>query len=975
MKNLERKIKKRYLLFISTIGVIIISLVLIINHNINLQNSIIRSLNLSYKQGYLVERIENEAYIISTNKEALSNVHNFDKLKNLLDELETSHNYLYSNKLSESNNKVIDSLHKLHKPHYNKILASTRNIINNREDSVITQSLQTIWDYEMPFFKSMDRIVNSYEKEAVIKQQKLKNIVLLLAIIASLILYGEFLFILVPALKQLFEKNHDLIKTNNELAESEEKIKENILELTALKTDLEAKEKYHKIFIEQAPTAIAMLDNDMKYMAVSKRWISDYKMEGQEIIGKSHYDLFPEIGDDWKANHQKCLNGAINVCDEAPFKRADGSVQWIFWDVRPWYKSEGNIGGLLMSTGDITDVKKKDQEKIRIEKILESTNKVARIGTWELDITTDKYKLSNTTCEILKLPFNFEAFQKDSLLFYKEGVSRNKIINAFKEIKESGTSFDLELEMIASGGESVWVRKIGQAEYEDGKCKRISGIFQDISELKKSESELLKKNQLLTFAEGINMMGHWQWNTIEDKVLWSKNLYKMFELDEATIDLKFDSYFSFVHPEDKKIVSEYFEKAAKEKSFHSFTHRIITTTGIIKTVKLLGKVFTNEKGEITEMIGTGQDITEQKMSENKFRGLLESAPDAMVIVNENGIIDLVNKQAEKLFGYDAIELIGTSVELLIPKKFLNNNTIYRDDFFTKPKTTSMGVGKNLYGINKQGKEIPVQISIGPLQTEEGLLVSLAIRDITNQKLAERKVLESKENLEIFSKKLISQNTQLADFTHITSHNLRAPVSNLNSLLDFYKTAKSEKDKADLFEKFETVIQHLTLTLNTLIEALKTKNETDKELEEISFNKVLNKTKEILSGEILKVNATIKSDFTKIEKIKYNRIYLESIFLNLVGNAIKYKSEDRELELFIESDIKEGRIVLTFKDNGLGIDLKRHGHKLFGLNKVFHRHPDAKGVGLFMTKTQIEAMGGTISASSKVNVGTAFNINF
>ena len=101
----------------------------------------------------------------------------------------------------------------------------------------------------------------------------------------------------------------------------------------------------------------------------------------------------------------------------------------------------------------------------------------------------------------------------------------------------------------------------------------------------------------------------------------------------------------------------------------------------------------------------------------------------------------------------------------------------------------------------------------------------------------------------------------------------------------------------------------------------------------------------------------------------------TVVVNLVGNAIKYKSEDRELELFIESDIKEGRIVLTFKDNGLGIDLKRHGHKLFGLNKVFHRHPDAKGVGLFMTKTQIEAMGGTISASSKVNVGTAFNINF
>ena len=82
-----------------------------------------------------------------------------------------------------------------------------------------------------------------------------------------------------------------------------------------------------------------MLDNNMKYMAVSQRWIKDYKMEGQEIIGRSHYDIFPEIGEDWKANHQKGLKGAIDVCDGAPFVRGDGTVQWVYWDVRPWYIS------------------------------------------------------------------------------------------------------------------------------------------------------------------------------------------------------------------------------------------------------------------------------------------------------------------------------------------------------------------------------------------------------------------------------------------------------------------------------------------------------------------------------------------------------------------------------------------------------------------------------------------------------------
>ena len=566
-----------------------------------------------------------------------------------------------------------------------------------------------------------------------------------------------------------------------------------------------------------------------------------------------------------------------------------------------------------------------------------------------------------------------EKFRDDMAASYD--LDREQF-NPFLVLAKHNINDTREWTYIRKDGSTLPVQlTLSAVKNEVGENIGFLGVSVDVTERNNAKNDLLKKNQLLSFAEEITMMGHWQWDTVADKVIWSNNLYKMFELDEGTTDLKFDSYFNFVHPKDKDIVTEYFGKAATDKKFQGFTHRIVTTTGIVKTVQLLGEVFTNEKGEIIEMIGTGQDITEQRMAENKFRGLLESAPDAMVIVNEKGTIDLINKQAEKLFGYTAEELVGNPVETLIPKRFLGNHTAYRDEFFAEPKTRSMGEGKDLFGINKNGEEIPIQISLGPLRTEQGLLVSVAIRDITTQKLAERKIIEAKENLEVFSNKLVAQNTQLADFTHITSHNLRAPVSNLNSLLDFYKISDSEEEKIDLFEKFETVIQHLTLTLNTLIEALKTKNETDKALEEMSFQNILNKTKEILSGEIIKSKVVVTSNFSKIENISYNRIYLESIFLNLVGNAIKYKSEDRVPELFIESEIKDGKIVVKFKDNGLGIDLERHGHKLFGLNKVFHRHPDAKGVGLFMTKTQIEAMGGIISATSKVNEGTTFIINF
>ncbi|MFY0712813.1 PAS domain S-box protein [Seonamhaeicola sp. NFXS20] len=1088
---------------------------IVIHKSVKNQKKDILMVNVLGKQRMLCESIAKTAYFIEENTDETLKPSAINSLKSFTNEFENAHEYLCSeNRLNDKSSKV-DSLLKVSELYLKKITFSSIKIVENSNPKLIKQYVDNIASAEPFYLSAMDAVVNEYQKAAENKLQKLINSIYFLALIAALILIGEFIFVLKPALKQLLNKNNKLVKTNNDLAISENKIKANMLELTKLKTDLEIKENYNKAFIEQAPTAIAMLDTDMKYIAVSKRWIKDYKMDGQEIIGRSHYELFPEIGEDWKAKHQKCLNGAIDVCDEAPFTRADGTVQWIFWDVRPWYISKGNIGGLIMHTGDVTHIKEKDEEKIKIEKILDSTNEVARIGTWDVDLVKDKIFWSRMVREIHEVPKNYKPDLETAINFFKEGKSRDTIERVVKEAIEYGAPYDVEVELVTAKKNVIWTRAIGQAEIVDGKCVRIFGVFQDIndkkiselalnkahrelqaifnakpiaivttdnngvinhfnrgaeiltgysasemiglqkpeiyhikeelnkfrndianqygknpigfnpllelskqnaydarewtyvrkdgstipvqltltalkneegekigflavssdiSKRKKAENELLRKNQLLNLAEEIALLGHWQWNRSTDKMLWSRNLYNMLEANESAENLSFKTYLSYVHPDDITIVKERHKKNNSEKVFENFTHRI-STNGKVKTVKLSGKAITNDKGEILEIIGTCQDITEQKMAEKKFRGLLESAPDAMVIVNEKGKIQLVNKQAEKLFGYAAEELIEKPVEILIQKRFIGMHQGYRDTFFTSPKTRSMGQGKELYGVNKNGLEIPIQISLSPLQTEEGLLVSAAIRDITEQKLAESKIIKAKENLEVLANKLTAQNTQLADFAHITSHNLRAPVSNLNSLLDFYNESDNEEDKVKLFKKFEKVIHHLTLTLNTLVNAIKIKNETSKKSEVIMFDDVLNKTKEMLVGEILKTNAKIISDFSKINSVSYNNVYLESIFLNLVGNAIKYRDKNRSPELFIESEIENEKIKLKFKDNGLGIDLERHGHKLFGLNKVFHRHPEAKGVGLFITKMQVEAMGGTISATSKVNEGTTFYINF
>lgn len=244
---------------------------------------------------------------------------------------------------------------------------------------------------------------------------------------------------------------------------------------------------------------------------------------------------------------------------------------------------------------------------------------------------------------------------------------------------------------------------------------------------------------------------------------------------------------------------------------------------------------------------------------------------------------------------------------------------------------------------------------------------IKIRQIT-QKLVLDKIIQ--ENL---MNELTVQNQQLNDFANITSHNLRSPASNITALIATIEENSSVEEYKMIFEMLKKVAQNLNDSLNQLLEVLHIKKNKiiDKEL--LTFQEIYSKTVETLQGEILKSEAIIKADFKQAESFAYSRIYLESIFHNLISNAIKYRAADRIPEITIRTEKRNNSVFLHVSDNGLGIDLTKNGHKIFGMHQVFHNHPEAKGIGLFMTKTQIESMGGKITVVSEVNVGTTFTV--
>ena len=233
-----------------------------------------------------------------------------------------------------------------------------------------------------------------------------------------------------------------------------------------------------------------------------------------------------------------------------------------------------------------------------------------------------------------------------------------------------------------------------------------------------------------------------------------------------------------------------------------------------------------------------------------------------------------------------------------------------------------------------------------------------------------------KNLSEQNHKLAVANRKLNDFSNITSHNLRGPLANLRVLLGFLKNTKDREDRIGLVKKLEIVSGNMDRTMNTLLDSLSYQRTVDKLIREaVFFENVLQNVKENLSSQIEESGAEIYEDFNGADKMDYPYLYLESILQNLMTNSLKYRSPERPLKISITTIKKRNKIILRHTDNGLGLDMDKYGEKLFGLNQIFHKHNDSKGVGLYMTRIQVEALGGEIEAFGEPDKGMSFVVEF
>ena len=379
--------------------------------------------------------------------------------------------------------------------------------------------------------------------------------------------------------------------------------------------------------------------------------------------------------------------------------------------------------------------------------------------------------------------------------------------------------------------------------------------------------------------------------------------------------------------------------------------------------------------EGTMVMSAIRDITDRKRADQKFKDLLEAAPDAMVIVNREGHIVLVNSQAVKLFGWSRDELLGQPIELLVPLRFSARHPDHRRNFFAEPRTRSMGAGLELHGLRKDGSEFPVEISLSPLETEEGLFVSSAIRDVTERKRIEQ-VLRDK-NLELENAALVKDR-----FLASMSHELRTP---LNAIIGFTGTLlmklpgplNAEQEKQ--LRIVQTGAKHLLSLINDLLDVAKlSANKVTLNLEPVDCKTLVEEVSATLEMEARRKGLAFAVHTPPVDVLLLtDRRALSQILINLVGNAIKFTQQGRVDVVLQDLQLPTGRAVqLHVQDTGPGIPLREQPRLFEAFSRVENadrRHHEGTGLGLHLSRKLAEALGGTLGFDSTEGLGSTFTL--
>jgi diguanylate cyclase len=441
-------------------------------------------------------------------------------------------------------------------------------------------------------------------------------------------------------------------------------------------------------------------------------------------------------------------------------------------------------------------------------------------------------------------------------------------------------------------------------------------------------------------------------------------------------EIKNMNFMMITHPEDLQEDLDNMERLRRgEISQYSMEKRYFDKNGKVTWVNITVSPLWEKNEKPNNHITIVEDITGRKEAEKlilesqqKIKDLIDSIDGVVWEGNsEDPGITFISKKSEDILGYTPEEWIADDYfwrKILHPEdrdwviKYSRDCARARIPFDSEYRM-----------IAKNGNVVWVRDIVSIYHESEDTIKFRGILiDITKSKQFE---MDLNNSLTLVTE----QNKRLLNFSHIVSHNLRSHTSNIQSLINLIEMSEDEEEEKELLALLKSVSEALNETMDNLNEVVSIQTDITPVIEELNVNKFINRTLEVLRNQIVKNKAEIKNNISDDVSVKFNPAYLESIMLNFISNSIRYKHPDRNPKIELNSYIEKNYQVIEIKDNGIGIDLDKNGKKLFGMYKTFTNNPESRGIGLFITKNQIDTMKGKIKVESTLNEGTTFKIYF
>ncbi len=751
------------------------------------------------------------------------------------------------------------------------------------------------------------------------------------------------------------------------------------------KEQKEFERRNKEALINSTTDLIWSVSTDFKLLAANDAFIKEMKKftgvdikQGEDLLS---FDNIPkESLKHWEVFYQRALLGEPFKTEiyNPPSPGRDES--WIDTSFNPIIVNE-QITGIACYSRNITERKKAENEQLRtstaLQRAVTDLNKVMDssvdvICAVDADGIFLKVSAASKTVwgytpeELIGTPIFKLVYQEDlekTRVSSKTVMSGNQL-NHFENryVRKDGTLVTLEWN-------ARW----------DAKDQIRYGVARDVSEKKRLQDAIENERQRFydLFSDAPSSMGVLNGpdhvfeivNPLYLELIGKKNVIgkTVKEVLPEAVDQGFIDILDSVY------------KTGKTFSSSEMLIKLDTLgTGqlVDKYLNFMYQAHRTEKNIIDGILFFAIDVTEQVVLRRKIEdseSKLKQAQSLLRISNwEIDLINYINTWSDECY-----DIIGWKREDLEPSLQAFLSLIHPDDF----ELANARVVETFQTYDAGSFSARIQTKIGDIKyvycewkfefdiNAKPIRIYGILQDITERKIAE-------EELTKITNDLFQRNRDLEQFTFIISHNLRAPAANIMGFTEYLQDdTTTPQEQKELLKGLATSVSGLDTIIKDINSILQAKREINDKKETIRFSNIVTNVINSIGNTIDKHHVTIKTDFDEVDEIFSLKVYLHSIFYNLISNSIKYRSLDKQTLIEIKSKRDKDKIILTFKDNGLGIDLNKKGDKVFGLYQRFHNHVEGKGMGLFMVKTQVEAIGGKISVASELQKGSEFTIIF